>query len=179
MDKPPEEKTTLTDFITGRCVPNTGAEGNRQEVERFLVEHKGYHREDIEVDAKIALNIEGECYQSTVDLVVRVNGFRCMVIKCAAGSLASRDREVISAARLLEDYQIPLSVASDGQTAFVWDTVSGKTIGKGLGTIPSKAQAQAKFDDQGLQALDEKHRQRLMLIYRTYATQSCSSDATA
>lgn len=174
MNRTAQPEDTIIDFITGRAVPNAGAEGNRQEVERFLVEVRGYDRNDIEVDAVITLDMDGNAYHSTVDLVVRVNGFRFMVIKCAAGSLASREREVIAAARLLDDYQIPLSVASDGRAAFIWDTVSGESLGMGMEAIPSKAKAQEMFDPADVVPLDEKRRFRQKLIFRTYATRSCT-----
>jgi len=164
----------LIDFITGNTIPNAGAERNRQSIERFLVEVKGYDRGDIEVDAEITVEDGGECFTSTVDLVVRVNGFRFMVIKCAAGSLSSREREVIASARLLEDYQIPLSVASDGESAIVWDTVSGDVVGEGLDVLPSKSAAGASFEQANVVPLEDDRRRRQTLIYRTYATQSCA-----
>ena len=150
----PEE--TLIDFITGRSIPNQGAEGNRQAVERLLIEVKGYDREEIQVDAEIQLEVDGECFSSTVDLVVCVNGSRYMIINCAAGPLSSREREVIAAARLLEDYQVPVSVASDGDSAIVWDTVSGDLIGSGLDAIPSKAAAEAAYDRKSWRAADSR-----------------------
>ena len=64
----------LTDFITGKAVPNIGAEENRQRVERYLVEKKGYSREDVAVDVDIVLSIEGGVYRSQVDLVVDAGG---------------------------------------------------------------------------------------------------------
>ena len=45
----------ITDYITGKEVPNIGAEENRQALERFLVEEKGYFKEDIEVDVDIEI----------------------------------------------------------------------------------------------------------------------------
>ena len=45
--------TSLIDYITGKEVPNVGAEENRQAIERFLVEEKGFAREDIAVDVDI------------------------------------------------------------------------------------------------------------------------------
>ena len=173
--KRPEEP--LIDFITGRAIPNHGAEENRQAVERLLVEVKGYDREEIEVDAEIQLEVEGECFSSTVDLVVCVNGSRYMIIKCAAGSLSSREREVIAAARLIEDYQIPVSAASDGESALVWDTVSGDLIGEGLEAIPPKSASVEDFDPGNAVPLEDKRRRRQMLIYRTYATRSCAAEA--
>ena len=169
-----QSEDTLIDFITGRSIPNTGAENNRQAIERFLVDINGYERKEIEVDAEIKLDMEETCFKSTIDLVIRVNGARYMVIKCAAGSLSSREREVIAAARLLENYQIPLAVASDGETAIVWDTISGDPIGKGLHSIPSKYDAEMSFDPAAVIHLDEKRRHRQKLIYRTYATRSCA-----
>ena len=156
------------DFITGRTVADTGAEANRQRIERWLVEEQGYARNDIEVDAPLALVMGTETYRSTVDLVVRVGGRRSIVIKCAPGSLASREREAVAAARLLDAYQIPLAVASDGQTAIVWDTVSGKQIGETLSAIPTRSQAETIFHSLAPQPLDEARRARQQLIFRSY-----------
>ncbi len=159
---------TIIDFITGKPRPNAGAEANRQAVERLLVEVKGYEKEQIEVDASITLNMGGELYQSTVDLVVRVRGIRFMIIKCAPGALVSREREVIAAARLMEDYQIPLALACDGRNAIVWQTVSGKCLGEGLSAIPARDQALAAFDPAALVVLDEQRRERQQLIFKSY-----------
>lgn len=161
-------KETIVDYITGREVPNAGAEANRQAVERFLVETKGYAGEEIEVDAPITLDMGEERYRSCVDLVVTVKGWRYMVVKCAAGSLASREREIIAAARLLDEYQIPLAVASDGRTAIVWDVVSGDKRGEGLDAIPSRDEAERLLDPQRLLPLGELRRKRQQLIFRSY-----------
>jgi len=159
---------TIIDFITGKPRLNAGAEANRQAVERLLVGAKGYEKEQIEVDASIMLEMGSERYQSTVDLAVRVHGKRFMIIKCAAGALASREREVVAAARLMENYQIPLAVASDGQDAIVWDTVSGKCLGEGLSAIPSRVQALAAFDAASVVQLEEQRRARQKLIFKSY-----------
>ena len=37
----------LVDYITGKTVPNIGVEEIRQRVEQYLVEVKGYRKEDI------------------------------------------------------------------------------------------------------------------------------------
>jgi hypothetical protein len=159
---------SFVDFITGREVPNIGAEANRQLVERLLVEEKGYKKEEIEVDVPIVLEMGEQPYRSHLDLVVRVTGWRYMVIKCAAGSLASREREVISAARLLDLYQIPLAVVSDGRTAIIWDTISGRSKGQGLAAIPDRRQAQQTFNPLRLLPLAESRRARQQLIFRSY-----------
>ena len=164
----------ITDYVTGREVPNIGAEENRQAVERYLVEQKGYSRDDIQVDADIELTIAGERYRSQIDLVVSTDGDRTrfMAIRCAAGALGSREREIIAAARLLGDYQIPLSVASDGKTAVVLDTVSGKKIGTGMDAIPSKEEAIEKLKHLDLQPFPQDRLEREKLIFRTYDSEN-------
>lgn len=160
----------ITDFVTGKEVPNVGAEENRQAVEQFLVEKKGYLKEDIQIDADIEITIADKPYQSQIDLVVSADGgkTRFMAIMCAAASLGSREREIVAAARLVDDYQIPISVASDGKTAIVLDTVSGKKIGTGMDAIPSKIEAAEKLKSLELQPFPKERLEREKLIFRTY-----------
>ena len=158
----------IIDYITGQEQPNVGAEENRQAIERFLVDTKGYSKKDIEVDADIDLTIVGEPYRSQVDLVVSMDAGRFMAVKCAAGSLGSREREIVAAARLLDSLQIPVAVVSDGKTAIVLDTVSGKKMGEGLDSIPSKEEAQKQLKSTELVPLPGERREREQLIFRTY-----------
>ena len=60
MSKTLKPYTMITDFLTGREIPNIGAEENRQAVARYLVDAKGYSRDDIEADVKIQMDIAGE-----------------------------------------------------------------------------------------------------------------------
>lgn len=164
IDRPDQ----VIDFITGEPKTDTGSEANRQLMERALVEQKGYSRDDIEVDVDIVLDKNTGHYRSKLDLVLTVNGCRYMVIKCAPGSLDSREREVIAAARLLDSYQIPLAAATDGRTAIVWDSVTAQRLGKGMDAIPSKSQAIEAFDPTSVKPLDKKRRLRQQLIFQSY-----------
>ena len=164
----PKTFKLITDFVTGEKIPDVGAEANRQTVERVLVAKKGYTKKDIEVDAPLEVTIGDKFYRSSVDLVVSMDGKRYMAIKCAPGSLGSREREIVSAARLLDEYQIPVSVVSDGKTAMVLDTVSGKKIGEGIDAIPSKKTLQETAKSLKLQPLAEKRMEREKLIFRSY-----------
>lgn len=158
----------ITDFVTGKEIPNVGAEENRQMLEQFLVNEMGYSKEDIAVDVDIEITVAGETYRSQIDLVVSLESNRFMAIKCAAASLGSREREILAAARLLAENQLPFSVVSDGKTAIVLDTVSGKKLGEGLDAIPSKAQAHEKLKEITLKPFPKDKREREKLIFRSY-----------
>ena len=160
----------ITDFATGKEIPNVGAEENRQMVERFLVNEKGFLKEDIEVDVDIEMTVDGEPYRSQIDLVVSVDGgtTRFMAIKCAAASLGSREREILAASRLLAENQLPFSVVSDGKTAIMLDTVSGRKLGEGLPAILSKAEALEKLKAFKPSPFPKDKREREKLIFRSY-----------
>ncbi len=160
----------ITDFVTGKEIPNVGSEENRQMVERFLVNEKGFLKEDIEVDVDIEMTVAGELYRSQIDLVVSVDGGATlfMAIKCAAASLGSREREILAASRLLSEHQLPLSVVSDGKTAIVLDTVTGRKLGEGLPAILSKAEARGKLRAFKPSPFPKDKREREKLIFRSY-----------
>jgi hypothetical protein len=162
--------TLITDYLTGGQIPNIGAEENRQAVVQFLVETKGYSKEDIAADVPIEMVVAGKPYRSQVDLVVSAGpaAKRIMAFKCAAGSLGSREREIVAAARLLDEYQIPLAIVSDGKTAIVLDSISGKKTGEGMDAVPAKDAVIHNLATYRFAALPSERREREKLIFRTY-----------
>ena len=168
MLEKPKPYDMLTDFVTGNDVPNIGAEENRQRVEHFLVEIKGYSKDDIEVDADLKFTIRDEEVRSNVDLAVRVRGKRFMVLKCVPGSLVSRQRETLAAARLLDVYQIPYSVVTDGKDAELLDTVTGEVLAQGMDAIPSKEEAIERIKRIELRPFPHERLEREKIIFRSY-----------
>jgi hypothetical protein len=168
MTKQEKPQDVIVDYITGKTVPNVGTEEIRQRVEQFLVEEKGYAKADISVDADIAVDIDGETYSSQLDLLVSADGKNFMVIKCAAGSLESREREVVSAARIFGTRPLPRAVVTDGRNAVVYDTISGKKIDQGRDAIPSAADASEILS--GFQAADmpDTKKKKEKIIFRSY-----------
>jgi hypothetical protein len=91
-----------------------------------------------------------------------------MAIKCAAGSLGSREREILAAARITAAYQIPFAVVSDGKTAIILDTLTGKKIGEGMKSIPSKQKLLAYEKKSPFPELPKERLRREKLIFRSY-----------
>jgi hypothetical protein len=158
----------LTDYLSGQSIPAAGAEENRQTLLKYLVEEKGYAKGDLAIDVPIQVTAAGEVYDSTVDVVARVDGETVFVVKCAAGSLGSREREAVSAARLLEAAPVPLAVVSDGNTATLLDTDTGKALGSGLAAIPDRLAARSYRRARPTVPLEEKRRERECLVFRSY-----------
>ncbi|MDJ0803368.1 MAG: type I restriction enzyme HsdR N-terminal domain-containing protein [Desulfobacterales bacterium] len=160
----------MQDYLTGREIPDIGAEANRQAVARYLVEHKGYSKTAIRGDAPLEIDVDGEAYRSRIDLLVMAGEppRPFMAVKCAPGSLGSREREIVSAARIHGAYQIPLALVSDGRNAIVLDTVSGRRIAEGMTGIPDAREADRQMAAKTPVAYPPERLEREKRIFRTY-----------
>ncbi len=108
----------------------------RKTVEYLLLEKKGYAREEVRKQVVFDVILGQETAHSSVDFLVTVQGKKAMVIKCASGSLSSRERQAVAAARLLATPPVPIAVVADPTTAEVLDVMTGKVVGEGFGAIP-------------------------------------------
>jgi hypothetical protein len=159
----------IVDFVTGKQVPNIGSEENRQKIERFLINEKGYNNSDIKVDADIVVSFKGEPYRSNIDLVITVEHIRFMTIKCVAGALDTWEREILAAARVFEkSYQVPFCGVCDGKSALLVDTLTGKRVGNNLDAIFSRSEAVKILKNIILQPLPENRFIKEMMIFRSY-----------
>ncbi|MFH1157049.1 MAG: type I restriction enzyme HsdR N-terminal domain-containing protein [Pseudomonadota bacterium] len=159
---------TIIDYITGEKVGNAGAEENRQRVERFLVEKKGYSREEIRVDQPIRVIVDNQPYSSSIDLVVFCGPSPFMAIRCAAGSIGSYEREILAGARLVFDHQIPFSVSTDGNDALIRNVITGKTAGQGMEAIPSRLDAESALSSLVPESFPDNKKEREMIIFRSF-----------
>lgn len=161
---------TLLDYLTGKTIPDVGAESHRQAVLRFLVEEKGYARTALWVDAPIHTRIAGNPYHARIDLIVKAGdpSIPCMAFKCCAGSLGSREREIVAAARIFDTTLIPLSIVSDGRDATVIDTATGKPISHGLASLPSPQEADQLLAVKPPGPYPNDRLEREKRIFRTY-----------
>lgn len=158
----------ITDFITGETLPNVGAEENRQQVERFLVETAGFSKSDLQVNVPISVTVQNEPYHGRVDLTVSANGRTVMVIKCVAGSPGSWLREMVAAARLLEETPIPWAVVSDGQMAVAMDLMNGRSEEGRLEKVFSFEKAALMAGQSPLPKLTAQQRQKESILFRSY-----------
>ena len=170
----------MVDFITGESIVDTIDERARQTIARFLVEEKDYLKGDIEVRKQIALTVDGNKGTSKVDFVIRLAGRAFMIIIFGPGSLVSRERSTVAAARLIESHEVPFAVVTNGQAAEVLDTRSGKVITEGLENIPSRAEALKQLETITFEKLSEGRIEREKRILYTFdVLAKCECDAFA
>ena len=103
-----------------------------------------------------------------IDFVIAAGGKKFMVIKYGPGSLVTRERPALAAARILEEYKIPLTVVTNGEDAEILDTVTGEVIATGIESIPDKLSALKRLESfvpQGLEPKQIEAEKRILSAY--------------
>lgn len=125
----------------------------RRMVEYLLLEKKGYAPGDVRKGISFEVELGKEIVWSSADFLVSVDGRAGMLIKCAAGSLDSRQRQAVAAARVIASPPLPVAVVADPENAEVLDAATGKVNGTGFGAIPVKEQLREILDKAELKPL--------------------------
>jgi hypothetical protein len=166
---------TCVDYITGEKIVDTDDERCRLELAKLLVEKKGYAKSDLEPRLCIETLYNGQFVASTIDITVREDGKRFMILRFGPGSIVTRERAAIAAARVLEaSYQIPLAVVTNCKDAEVLDTYTGKVIRQGLDNIPDRKEAETLVQSLRFEPFDDdEQKDRERRILNAYDIEVC------
>jgi hypothetical protein len=129
----------LVDFVTGEPLVDTDDERYRQKLARLLVEERGFAKNELTMRRRIETLFNHQFVASRIDIVVSIGDQRVMVLRYGPGSLVTRERPAVAAARVLEENQIiPLAVVTNGEDGELLDARTGKVLGTGLEAIPTR-----------------------------------------
>ncbi|MDD2465394.1 MAG: type I restriction enzyme HsdR N-terminal domain-containing protein [Desulfobulbus sp.] len=132
----------LKDFLTGKMLADTDDERVRQSLARLLVEQLGYCKEELEPRLSIVSEYAHRVV-TTIELTVSIDGKRLFILRYGPGSLVTREKAAIAAARMLEPaYRIPLAIVTNGRDAELLETAHGKVLATGMDSIPTRQQAE-------------------------------------
>lgn len=149
----------------------------RRAVKEFLISEKGYDGEEIETDRPFEIVIDGRSESTSVDYIIKVKGKRFLAIKCSPGALESRERHLISFARVVEEYMIPFAMVTDGARARLLDTASGKPVSEGLDSIPDKLKATEKVESIEFKPCPAQRIEREKRILLAFDAISCTQES--
>ncbi len=166
---------TIKDYLTGRDMPDCDDEQIRQKLERLLVEEKGYAPADIEVDRFFEVALGDERKPGRAELSVIIDGRPLLTVKCARGSLVTREQEAIAASRLAFEVMPPYTVVTNGVEAELLETASGRVAGTGFEAIPTRAEAERLIGELDFPRLTEKQKEKAARIHLAYAVFECSN----
>lgn len=165
-----------TDFLTGQTVTDTHDERARQKIARFLIREKGYSKSDISARVRLDLEVDGRAGSMLVDFVLKSNDREFMIILFRPGSLVSRRRVAVAAARLIGDFVLPYAAVSNAEDAEIMETRSGKVIDRGLDGIFCGGEAESLLAGPETWALSAERREkekRILFAMEILAQKEC------
>lgn len=165
----------LIDYLTGEVLPDTDDERIRQQLARRLVEDLGYKREELEPRLVIHSCFNNNQVQTRIELAVSIHGRRLFILRYGPGSLVTREKAAIAAARILEpDYRIPLAVVTNGRDAELLETKHGTVVAAGLDCIPDRKEAEQLFYAYAFEPFaDPKRREQALRILNVFDLDIC------
>ena len=166
----------LTDFISGKTLIDTLDERARQKIARFLVEQKGYSKEDIEPRRMISLTLDEDRGEVKVDFIIRLGKKAFAVIMFGPGSVVTRERSTLAVARLVESYVVPYAVVTNGKEAEILESTSGTVISQGLDSIPTRPEAMKTMETLAFETIPKERREkekRILFAFEVLAEREC------
>ncbi len=149
-------------------IPKSEREQIREKVIERLISEKGFSTDDLELGQTVKVELDGKNYVSPVDIVIRIEGKRVMLVKCAPGSVVTRENQLLAAARLLNEYQIPLACQTNGEEIEILDVLKGKVVAEGWNKFPTRQELQQLIGNLKFEPLPEKFKVREARILRLY-----------
>ena len=166
---------TLNDYLTGEELVDTDDERIRQQISTMLVEELGVSPDYWQPRLTIETLFTRNFVTSTIDVTVKIEGRQVMIVRYGPGSLVSRERSALAAARVLNDeYRIPLAVVTNGRDALLLDTITGDVLGQGMEVIPDRQKLAAMLPALVfLPPQDEDKRQREKRVLNAFDLERC------
>lgn len=169
---------TLTDILTGRERTDTHDERYRQALARLLLE-KGHDRQSIAADVQIPLDIDGRKATSMVDLAVAAAGRTAMIVRYGPGSIVTRHKPSVAASRVVEPYQVPVVVVTNGREAEILDGATGKVTASGLDAVPTADELEQTARKAPFSPIDDQtadKARRILMAFDVIGACNCDDD---
>lgn len=169
----------LIDTITGETLIDTHDERYRQNIARFLIDEKGYSKDEIIPRFDLLVKADKNRAVIKVDFLATLNKKTFIMIKYGPGSLVTRHRAALAISRLVAPYQIPVVVVTNGENADILDGNTGKIIGAGFEAIPSKTELdQNPAHNQFKEITKTRAERESRIVYAFEVDGACPCDDT-
>ncbi len=144
----------------------------------FLINFRGYPEGFIVLDEPFSVTIGGRKRNFKADLSVRYGERLILVAKCSPGSVVTRERHIVSIARLMDkDCIVPLAIVTNGEEVSVLDGETGKIISEGWDGVPHWKDIPTILAGREKLTLTSEQRRKESHILDTYEFISCSCNA--
>ena len=158
------------------CVLNMA---DRDRIRRKVIaalKETGYDEGSMRQDESFVLATEEGELRIPIELVVTLHERPTLLVKCVRGNMSTRERASVSLARLIAEQPIPFSIVANERDAVVFDTITGKVVGRGYGAFPNPAKAEQRLRDCSDFLIPSDQRVREERILETYYHLRCTAE---
>ncbi len=163
----------LVDFITGETIEDTHDERYRQKLAKLLVQKKDYSKNDIKSRYEIPVSADTKKAMVKIDFTITLSNKICMIMKYSPGSLVTRHRPALAASRLVDSYQVPIVVATNGEDADILDSYTNEVISSGLESIPDREQLAKRVADNPFEQISSRQVEMESRIIYAFEIDGC------
>lgn len=169
----------LVDYLSGKTIEDTHDERYRQKIAQFLVRQKGYAKEQIESQRPLIVAAGENRGKINVDFCIHLEKKIAMIIKYGPGSLVTRHRPTLAMTRLVEPYQVPLAIVTNGEDLHVLDGKKGALLSEGFDSLPSLEQITDIIKNASFETISEQRAEmEARVVYCYEIDGSCPCDDT-
>ncbi|OGW19141.1 MAG: hypothetical protein A2077_05750 [Nitrospirae bacterium GWC2_46_6] len=151
----------------------------QRRVVEFLISAKGYTGDDIETNKDFKVDLPDASFNTRADIAINADDKIICVIKCVMSSLESWERHSMALCRIVEAYQIPYAIVTDGEHARILDVINGKLIAEGLDSIPSREEAQRTAKETVFSPYSPEKAEKEKRILHAFDAITCPASAVA
>ncbi len=145
--KKEREKIVMEKAKEEEIIAQAQLEGVKEWIWDLLITKKKFRPEEIKIDPQFSLKLSDCEAVVSIDYVININSITFMVIKCSSAAIESWERYIKAFARVVQDYQIPYAMVTDGENAKIFDMVSGSLIGASVFGVFNRQEALDKIKD--------------------------------
>ena len=136
----------------------------------------GYDEDSMKQDESFVLPTEEGELRIPIEVLVYLDQKPALLVKCVRGNMAIRERASLSLARLLSKEPIPFAIVTTETEAVVFDTITGKPVGRGYSAFPSPKEAEQRLRDSSDFQIPPAQREREKRILHTYYHLRCTTE---
>ena len=152
---------------------------DRDRIRRKVIEalkKAGYDEGLMKLDESFVLATEEGELRIPIEVLVYLDKKPTLLVKCVRGNMATRERPSLSLARLLFERPIPFAIVATEREAVVFDTTTGKTVGRGYGAFPNPEEAEQRLRDSSDFRIPPAQQEREKRILHTYYHLRCTTE---
>lgn len=150
---------------------------DRDRIRRKVIDalkESGYDEGSMRQDESFVLPTDEGELRIPIEILVCLDQAPTLLVKCVRGNMSTRERASLSLARLLAEKPVPFAIVANERDAVVFDTITGKVVGRGYGAFPGPEEAKQRLRESGGSRIPPAQQDREKRILHTYYHLRCT-----